>query len=342
MENNDNYNSFSLMQFIWKKRKWLLIITAAAIVVSLVCSLLIKPKYKSTAIIYAPRTNSVAKILLNEENYNERLDIKAYATEEETEQMMQLLNAREIKDSLIRKFNLTEHLDIDTTSRGWRTKIMKVLDNAIEIKRTNFGAISIAVKDTDPQTACRMTEEILDLLDTIKNRTEHERARAAYVALCQQLDSIDKEVAKIDDSIKVCMENGVFDLEKQSERVMQQYAIAVAQGNAAAVSRLAKEQEKLSVWGPRLDALQNMQYTFLKYQALCKQKMLDARLDMEGSMPVKFVVERPIVADKKFYPKRSLIVLVSTLSVLILSVFVLLMIDKIEDRSAKKNAGAVE
>lgn len=341
MENNQ-YNSFSLMKFIWAKRKWLLVICAVTIVVSAVCSFFIKPKYQSTAVIYAPRTNSMAKILLNEENYNERLDIKAYASEEETEQMMQLLDAREIKDSLIKRYNLTEHYDIDTNSKGWYTKIMKIMKNEIEVKRTNFGAISIAVKDQDPVIACQMTNDILRLLDTIKNRTERERAVAAYHALCEQMDSIDREVRRIDDSIQICMQNGVFDVEAQSERVMQQYAIAVAQGNTAAINRLAKEQEKLSLWGPRLDALQNMQYTFLKYQALCKQKMLDARLDMKGSMPVKFVVERPIVADKKCYPKRSLVVLISTLSVLILSVIVLLMIDKIEEKPSGKAEESVE
>ena len=342
MENNNQYNSFSLMKFLWDKRKWLLLICVITFVVSIVCSFLIKPKYKSSAIIYAPRTNSMAKILLNEENYNERLDIKAYASEEETEQMMQLLEAREIKDSLIKRFNLAAHFDIDTNSKGWYTRIMKVMNNEIEIKRTNYGAISIAVKDHDPKIAYQMTESMLCLLDTIKNRTERERAVAAYQALCEQMDSIESEVRRIDDSIQICMQNGVFDVEAQSERVMQQYAIAVSQGNAAAISRLAKEQEKLAVWGPRLDALQNMQYTFLKYQALCKQKMLDARLDMQGSMPVKFVVERPIVADKKCYPKRSLVVIISTLSVLILSVFVLLMIDKIEEKPSGKSEEPVE
>lgn len=341
MENNDQYNSFSLMKFLWEKRRLLLIICAVTFVVSAACSFLIKPKYKSSAIIYAPRTNSMAKILLNEENYNERLDIKAYASEEETEQMMQLLNAREIKDSLIKIYNLAEHYEIDPESKGWYTRIQKIMNNEIEIKRTSFGAISIAVKDHDPEIACRMTEDILRLLDTIKNRTEHERAVAAYEALCLQMDSIDREVRRVDDSIQICMQNGVFDVEVQSERVMQQYAIAVSQGNTAAMNRLAKEQEKLAVWGPRLDALQNMQYTFLKYQALCKQKMLDARLDMQGSMPVKFVVERPIVADKKCYPKRSLVVIISTLSVLMLSVIVLLMIDKIEDKPSRKTEESV-
>jgi len=342
MENSNQYNSFSLMKFIWAKRKWLMIICAVTIVVSAICSLFIKPKYQSTAVIYAPRTNSMAKILLNEENYNERLDIKAYASEEETEQMMQLLDAREIKDSLIKRYNLAEHYEIDTNSKGWYTRIMKIMKNEIEVKRTNFGAISISVKDHDPVLACQMTNDILRLLDTIKNRTERERAVAAYHALCEQMDSIESEVRRVDDSIQICMQNGVFDVEVQSERVMQQYAIAVAQGNTAAINRLAKEQEKLTLWGPRLDALQNMQYTFLKYQALCKQKMLDARLDMQGSMPVKFVVERPIVADKKCYPKRSLVVLISTLSVLILSVIVLLMIDKIEEKPSGKAEESVE
>lgn len=342
MENNNSYNSFSLVNFIWKWRKWLLIVCAATIVVSAICSLFIKPKYKSTAIIYGPRTNSVAKILLNEENYNERLDIKAYAIEEETEQMMQLLNAREIKDSLIQRFNLVEHYDLDTKSKGWYTKILKMMNGDISIKRTDFGAIAISVTDNDPEMAYNMTNAILQLLDTIKNHTEHERAVAAYNALCKQLDSITREVNRIDDSIKVCMAHGVYDVEKQSERVMQQYAIAVAQGNNAAIERLAKEQEKLAIWGPKLDALQNGQYNFVKYQSLCKQKMLDARLDMSNSMPVKFVVERPVVADKKCYPKRSLIVIISTLSVLILSIIVLLMIDKVEVKSSDKTENAAE
>ncbi len=342
MENKENYNSFSLIRFIWSRRKAIFAVCLATFIISVICALLIKPKYRSTAIIYAPRTNSVAKILLNEENYNERLEIKAYANVEETEQMMQILNARGIKDSLIRRHGLLEHYDIDTTSKGWYTKILKRLDEEITVKRTDFGAIRISVTDQDPQTAFAMTEDILHILDTVKNKVEHERAVAAYIALKNQLDSITEEVDRIDDSIRICMEHGVFDVERQSERVMQQYAIAVAQGNTAAVDRLSKEQEKISTWGPRLYALQNMQYTFLKYQALCKQKMLDARLDMENAMPVKFIVESPVVADKKCYPKRAVIVLSSTLSMLVLSVLVLLMFDKIESKKADKTERPVE
>ena len=88
MENQNKYNAFSLLQFMWKWRKWLLIVCVATFFVSAACSFLVRPRYKSTALLYAPRTSSVSKILLNEQNYNERLEIKALATVDETEQML--------------------------------------------------------------------------------------------------------------------------------------------------------------------------------------------------------------------------------------------------------------
>lgn len=342
MENKEQYNSFSLLQFIWKWRKWLLIIGLATAILSLLCTYLVTPRYKSTAVIYAPRTNSMSKILLNKENYNERLEVKAYALQEETEQMMQILNALEIKDSLISHFNLAEHYDINVQSKGGQTKLYKTLTNNLTIKRTEFGAISIAVSDEDPQMACDMANYILQLVDTVKNRTDCERATAAYYALKRQVDSVNKEIDRLDDSIQVCMENGVFELKEQTNRVMQQYAIAVAQGNQAAITRLQEEQRKLATWGPKLDAWHDLQYNFREYQSLCKEKMMSAQLDMQGAMPVKFVVDRPIPADKKYFPKRSVIMIASTFCVLAITLIVLLMIEKIEEKPSVKPEEAVD
>lgn len=342
MENRNEYNSFSLLKLIWKWRKCLLIIGLSAFFISAFCSFLIRPRYKSFATIYGPRTNSVAKILLNEQSYNEKLDIKAYAIEEETEQMMQLLDAVEIKDSLIKNFNLSEYFNIDLNKKGGRAKMYKTLTNTLTIKRTDFGAITISATTWDAQLSCDIVNDVLRLLDTVKNRTEHERAEAAYLALTRQMDSINKEIQRIDDSIQVCMENGVFDVETQSERVMQQYAIAVSQGNTAAMARLQEEQKKLAIWGPKLDANQNLLHYFREYQSLCKQKMMDARLDMSNNIPVKFVVDKPYPADKKCYPKKSIVVLVSTFCVLVLALIIIILIERIEEQSNRKTEESIE
>lgn len=338
MENQNKYNAFSLLQFMWKWRKWLIIVCATAFVVSAACSFLVRPRFKSTALIYAPRTSSVSKILLNEQNYNERLEIKALATVDETEQMLPFLNSVAIKDSLVEKYKLAEYYNVNLDKKGGRTKLYKNLTNNMTIKRTEYGAIQVSVSDWDPQRAYNMTLDVVRWLDTIKNHVEYERALAAYTILQNQLDSVDKEIAATNDSIREIMSHGVFDVKGQSERLTQQYAIAAAQGNAAAMQRIQREQDTIAKYGAKLTAYQEMSYNFSKYHALCKEKMLDAKMDMTTIMPVKFVIDEPFPADKKFYPKKSLIVIISTLCAFILTMIVLLMIERIENQPVRKDS----
>jgi LPS O-antigen subunit length determinant protein (WzzB/FepE family) len=177
-------------------------------------------------------------------------------------------------------------------------------------------------------------------LDTIKNRVEHERAEAAYIILQNQLDSIEHEIAMVNDSIRALMAHGVFDVKTQSERLTQQYAIAAAQGNTAAMQRIQKEQDTIAKYGAQLTSYQDLEYNFSKYHALCKQKMLDAKMDMTTIMPVKFVIDNPFPADKKFYPKKSLIVVISTLCAFILTMIVLLFIERIENQPNRRDTAA--
>ena len=340
MENQNKYNAFSLLQFMWKWRKWLLIVCVATFFVSAACSFLVRSRYKSTALIYAPRTSSVSKILLNEQNYNERLEIKALATVDETEQMLPFLNSVAIKDSLIEKYKLAEYYNINVNKKGGMTKLYKTITNNMTIKRTDYGAISVSVSDWDPQRAYEMTLDVIRWLDTIKNAVEYERAQAACTILQNQMDSIEREIANVNDSIRSLMAHGVFDVKLQSERLTQQYAIAAAQGNTAAMQRIIKEQDTLAKYGAQLTSYQDLEYNFSKYHALCKQKMMDAKMDMTTIMPVKFVIDNPSPADKKYYPKKSLIVVISTLCAFILTMIVLLIIERVENQPNRKDSTA--
>lgn len=336
LRNRNTFNSFSLLQFVFSKWKIFALVFVLAAVLSFVCASLIRPRYRSTAVVYAPRTNAVSKILMADQTNNERLDIKAYAIEEETEQMMELLASRDIKDSLIQRHDLLRHYKLENKPKYWQTKLYKYLEESLIIKRTRFGAISISFEDTDAKLACAVTNDVLELLDITKRRIENERAEAAYAVMEKQLADVQAEIDRIDDSIQVIMQHGVFDFESQSERVMQQYAIAVAGGNAAAQQRLEAELEKLSTWGPRAEALHDLQFSFREYQSLVKQKMMDARVDMENQIPTKFVVERAIVADKKFYPKKSIIMTVSTVAALLVTLIVLLAVENLQGKPSRR------
>lgn len=342
-ENSTNdYSSFNFIRFLASKWKILALTMLIAAVAAFVCACFIKPKFKSTAIVYAPRTNSVSKILLADETNNERLDIKAYAIEEETEQMMEILGSREIKDALIRKFNLIEHYSLTKDMKYWQTRLYEYVEKNMEIKRTKFGAISITFEDWDPDFACEITNEIVCQLDSLKHKIEYDRAAAAYATMQQQLADVNAEIQRVDDSIQMIMEHGVYDFESQSERVTQQWAIAVSKGDVAAQERLKAELEKLSTWGPRAEALHDVQFSFREYQSLVKQKMMDAKVDMDNNIPTKFVVQHAIASDKKAYPKKSIITVVAAVSALILAVIVLLVIENLKGTTTRRKEESAE
>ncbi|MBK7083345.1 MAG: hypothetical protein IPH53_01165 [Flavobacteriales bacterium] len=66
--------------------------------------------------------------------------------------------------------------------------------------------------------------------------------------------------------------------------------------------------------------------------------MDQARADMESDLPHKFVVNRAQPADKKSYPVRWLVVVVSTISAFLLALLLIVVqenIKKITDRHAR-------
>jgi capsular polysaccharide biosynthesis protein len=341
MDTKNEFNSFSLINYVWQYRKLFLIVCglAGALAIFFSSKLFIPPKFTATTIIYAPRTNSVSKILNNEHNINERLDVKAYAMEEETEQMMQILNSREIKDVLIERYDLVAYYGIKPTRKAWKAKLYETVEGSIKIKRTRYGAISISVTDWNPERAAQMANDIASELDTIKNRIERERAFAACSALEILIQESETQRNIIEDSLAVLAKKGVIVLDYQIERVMQQYAIALAQGNMAGVQRLQKELEKLEKFGHAANALRREQFSLSDQIALTKTRLLNAQMDFYGIMPVKFVIERAIAPDKKSYPKIMIIAILSSLSTFFVILMFLLLMDKIKKEIIIEKSG---
>jgi len=332
MDSKNEFNSFSLINYIWRWKYLFLIGCGLAGVLAIFFSskLFIPPQFTATTVIYAPRTNSFSKIFSNDNNINERLDVKAYAVEEETEQMMQILHSREIKDLLIDRYDLVNYYGIKTNKKAWKTKLYETVEGFMKIKRTKYGAISISVTDWNPERAAQMANDIASELDSIKNKIERERASAACKALEYQIKEADIQRQKVADSLDVLSKHGVFILDYQVERVMQQYAIALAQGNMAGIQRLQKEIEKLEKWGHAANSLRREQLYLSDQIAFMKVKLLNAQMDYYGTLPVKFVIEKAIAPDKKSYPKLLIIAILSSIGTFFILLMTLLVWDKIK------------
>lgn len=330
---NNELNSFSVLQFTWKWRKLLICVSLAAALLSFAIALFIKPLYKSTAILYAPRTNAVSKTIMNNSNNNERLDVRSYGIEEETEQMMQILHSRELKDAIADKYNLIEYYELDTNSKHLISKLYQDMGDNISIKRTQFGAISITVTDKCPQMAADLANGISDELDLMKNKIEYERANAAVKLIESQMNDVNCRLAEIADTVQILANHGIFIYDLQVERVMQQYAKALGDGNMAGAQRLLKEIEKIAKFGPTSVLLREDLIALCRHLAYLRTLKMNAQMDMSGTMPVKFVVEKAVAISKKVFPKKSIIMIFSTLAAFTITFFSLLIFEKIKNEN---------
>jgi len=326
MELKNEFNSFSVIQFTWRWRKVLLIVTLASGILAFIVAMFIKPMFKSTAVVYAPQYNSFVI-----DNFDTKYDLRRYGEERETEQLIQILNSRDFKDTLVVRLNLIDYYNISTKSKYWRSELYKNLEDNIKIKRTSFGGVIISVFDIDPQHAALLANTIVDELDRFKNRIDNERTNASCELLKRQMDEVHERLIIVNDSVMKLANNGVFIYDLQVDRVMQQFAIALGQGNSAGAQRIHKEIEKIAKWGPISVLLREELIYLVRRETTLKSLLWNAEMNASGVIPTKFVLEKAVPMEKKVYPKKSLIALLSAVGAFIFTFFVLLSIEKIKN-----------
>lgn len=334
------FNSLNLLGLIFKHWLKLVIIGVVAAVISAGASYLIKPKFKSSAIIFPARQNSLSKSLLSE-NPSMSQDVLQFGEEEEAEQLIQVLNSEEIRTKIVKKYNLMRHYDIDPEGKFPQTLLRNEYDDNIKFSRTEFMSVRIDVLDYDPDTAAMIANDILLLLDTAKNNVVQGRAKEAMKIVAGDLMAKEARIKMLDDSLGTLRSKGVFDYEKQVERLIEAYGKAVVGGNQAAATKLQAQLDTLGKYGRTFVTLRDQLIYDVENLSLIKKKYDDAKVDAESFMKSYFLVDRAFPAEKKSYPVRWLIVMVSMISAVLLGMIVLIGIENYKlYKSREKQAKA--
>jgi phage shock protein A len=139
-------------------------------------------------------------------------------------------------------------------------------------------------------------------------------------------------VNKMQDSIRDIHLLGVFEFESQSEVFNDQYATALAAGNLRGAQELEKKLDILAEYGSTYTRLRDQLQEEIKKLAVLETKYSEAKIDMEQTLPHKYVVSRAEIAERKSTPIRWLIVVISTLSSFLFALFCLLVIDTVKKK----------
>lgn len=309
-----SFSSVDLLVYMWNKRWILIIVSFLAAVTSIIVSLQITEKYKSSVVMFPTTGASVSKALLSA-NYSGRQSVYGFGEEEQAEQLLQILNSERIRERIVEKYNLMEHYEIDSTSKYPYTQLANTYKKNISFRRTELMSVEISVMDTDPQMAADIANDISNLIDTVFNEMKQERAQAAFELVSAEFMEASENTKLLQDSLNQVGNKISASLRRLEGASTAQMTTALAQYGGAFIS-LTK----------------NVEHNTRRYTDL-RQRYQEARMEANQRLPYKFIVDKAFPSEKKAYPKRSVIVMASTASAFLFTLILLIVIDSLQQRA---------
>jgi len=354
----DQIDLLDYLEVILKRKKLIGLITAAAIVISIVYSLLLPKIYSSTARILPPQQDSgLMGLMLGQAGggmANLAGDILGKGTP--ADQYVGMLKSEAIKDAIIDRFKL-----MDVYDEEYRLDTYEKLDKMAEIGvGKKDGIISITVEDEDPKRAAAMANAFVDELGRLTagiSMTGSGQNRAFYE---ERLAGAKVELVKAEDAMKAFQsKNKALDVTQQARASIEGVALLRAQLAAqevqlasfrsyltdssrevtfqkASIADIRKQIASLEGKGaassiPSLGTVPSLGQEFLRLMRNFKiqetlVEILTKQYEMTKLNEVKDVsglqvIQKARVPDKKIRPKRSLIVLGSTFAAFFSAVF---------------------
>jgi uncharacterized protein involved in exopolysaccharide biosynthesis len=302
--------------------KWkvhFLIITVATIVATCVfsSSFFIPPKYKSFALIYPS-------------------NIISYSSETPSEQLLQLLESGDIRNNVISKFKLAEHYKIDTSQESGYSDLIKAFESNVEVKRTQFNSIEIKVFDTDPQLACKMVSEIINSLNAKARSLQREKTKEVVVIFKNIMENKKHQVDSIDGILQgLRVKYQLLDYEIQTKEVTRGYLNALNSGARNNMKDIDVMMRNLEEKGGEYYKTKQTLDIVLKSYNTAKLDYDQALSDLNKELTYTNIISKPFPADKKSYPIRWLIVVISTISLNLFLFFIIIVIDTLKPAKAQ-------
>ena len=322
-DNNQEFrfNSMDIMVYIWKRRIPLLIITFAAGILSIIGSLMITPKFKASAILFATSEASIGKVIM-QENYQK--DMQGFGEKEQLEPVMQILKSDIIRDQIISKYKLMEHYYIDPEGPYPLFKLHKYYASNVQVKRTQYSSIIISVMDEDPVMAADIANNIAELVDPTIWDMKAIRARTAMDYVEKEIEDVDRYVIELKDTLLTFNKRGLISFERQIERLTEAHGKAILSGNKSGAREVENQIKELGEYSSGFIYFWSLYNDELNRINELRNQFLQARAELNSQMPNVFVLDKAKISDKKAYPKKSVIVIVATFSAFIMSLLMFL------------------
>lgn len=301
---------------LYQWRKVILITAAIAVAIAIIVTMpgFMPPIFKAEAIIYPPATNSTKVIA--------EYDLR-FGADKEIDEHIQILKSSLLRDSIIKRFDLLNHYKIKPDEDNKQYKLNKLYNENIIVDRTRYNSISVTVFDEDATLAAKMCNAIIKTGDKVKTYILKQNLIEALNNMQQSLMTSTKELERMGEDMQKLNSNIVLNYntltkQKYAERIKAQIDLR----DYIAKYRNDNNKELLELLFLYEDKLS-------RFYAL-KDSYEQANQSLNTKIADAYVITPAQVPDKKYAPKRAVIVLVTMMCALILSSFVIVATDRIK------------
>jgi len=321
--NEKNNDFIQVMRFLWKWKFYIGGISLAVAIITAIFSgpKFVTPRFEAYSVFYPSSTMSVSRGLLAENAYSED-DFLSIGEGEEAEQLLQILQSDIIANKIKKRYKLMEHYGIDPEEKYANHKFGIKFAKNVKSKLTEYTSIKVSVRDIDPVMAANIANDMVEIMDTIRNNILKSRALDGLKIVQEDFDAKKAYVQSLVDSMNSIAQYGVFDFQGQSEALSAAYADAISKGNQTALSSVERKLDALAKYGPTQAWLAGELEFELDQLVKLRAKLKQIKADANNMIPTKFVIDRADVPERKAFPKRSLITLISFFTTLVFSTLV--------------------
>jgi capsular polysaccharide biosynthesis protein len=310
-----SFDNTGFFKWLWNRKVFIIVaqIIAFAASIAITMPYFMPPEYRSSAIVYP---------------YN----LSSYSKESSSEQLMQFLTSVDIKNDVIKDFGLIKHYKIDTTEKYWYTTLLNEYDEKVEIGSTEYEAVEIKVRDVSPDTAYKMVNDIIKVLNGKVLETQVEKSKETERLFKTQVDVKKRQMDSLSAlSRMLSVQYGLLDdgnQVREVERAYYQMLTTAKTGKpyeevAAQVKNMEEKGEQLKEVNEHLTAaVKDYDEEYVKYQ--------EAVRDVNKQVTYINTVAKAFLPDKKVYPIRWIYTLLICSSVFIFSIILLRLLGKKE------------
>jgi uncharacterized protein involved in exopolysaccharide biosynthesis len=291
---------------IYKNLRLITIIMVVACVATFVVTLFIPKEYTSSAVVFATESNSLDDVLRNPQ----------FGFDVEADRLIQLLQSRGIRDSIIKKYNLADYYEIDKSDADWYYWLNKKYEKDITFTKTLFMSVIISARTKDPEMSAKIVNDIIVLVNLTREHLLKQNLYVALAALQREYISVKNDL----DSLGIIVNQMTKNRNDVKQYLQTDRYISII---------FDKNQMSDDEAGKSLQIIVNQYNVKLVWFFDIQNKLKSANMMKERPLPAIYLIESAIPSYKKSYPSLAINLLLAFVGSFLFSSFGLFLLHKI-------------